>query len=51
MYWIMTKELVFLEIRDSDSCMTSFEVSMPINYESPSVRCVALPRLEVREYK
>ena len=46
--------LVIREIRtddtagrgDLDSRMTSYEV---INYESPTVRCVALPRLVIRE--
>ena len=57
----MTKELVIHEIRidepadrgDSNSWLTRFKVIMqlksPINYESPIVRCFALPRLVIRE--
>ena len=56
----MTEECVIREIRiddaagggDSDSRMMCFEVIMPLELqanESPSVRCVALPRLVIRE--
>ena len=59
MYGIISKELISLEIRidkaadRDDSMMMSFRghyaTETPINYESPIVRCIILPRLVIRE--
>ena len=57
-YGLMTEKLIICEVRmdkaagrgDSDSRMTSFEVIMPLKFQSTmKILCVTLARLVIRE--